>query len=168
MLNTHFDKERLIITCKESGGSVNYSYEFFREGFEEWAAELDIFIADTHHLERYLVECGYNVVEITELEGENEMKELKKVIIILRNFPMVDEDYILGSTEDGKYFFSWNWDIEELPTKEVLDGESGVKYFDTLKEAAQDMKETIEASKHLLNDEDVQEVLKELDNILTE
>ena len=94
------------------------------------------------------------------------MKELKKVIIILSNFPMVDEDYVLGSTEDGKYFFSWNWDIEELPDKEILDGESGIKYFDTLKEAAQDMKETIEASKHLLDDEDVQEVPKELDSIL--
>lgn len=79
---------------------------------------------------------------------------------------MVDEDYVLGSTEDGKYFFCWNWDIEKLPDKEILEGESGIKYFDTLKEAAQDMKETIEASKHLLDDEDVQEVLKELDSIL--
>lgn len=96
------------------------------------------------------------------------MKELKKVILILSNFPMVDEDYVLGSTEDGKYFFSWNWDIEELPDKEILDGESGVKYFDTLIEAAQDMKETIEASEHLLNNEDVQETLKELNNILAE
>lgn len=94
------------------------------------------------------------------------MKELKEVITILTNFPMVDEDYVLGSTEDGKYFFCWNWDIEELPDKEILDGESGVKYFDTLKEAAQDMKETIEASKHLLDDEDVQEVLNELNSIL--
>lgn len=96
------------------------------------------------------------------------MKELKKVIIILSNFPMVDEDYVLGSTEDGKYFFSWNWDIEELPNEEVLEGESGIRYHDTLKEAAQDMKETIEASKHLLDDEDVQEVLKELNSILAE
>jgi len=96
------------------------------------------------------------------------MKELKEIITILRNFPMVDEDYILGSTEDGKYFFSWNWDIEKLPTKEVLDGESGVKYFNTLKEAAQDMKETIEASEHLLDDEEVQEVLNELNSILAE
>ena len=96
------------------------------------------------------------------------MKELKKVIITLSNFPMVDEDYVLGSTEDGKYFFSWNWDVEELPSEEVLEGESGIRYHDTLKEAAQDMKETIEASKHLLNDEDVQEALKELDSILAE
>ena len=94
------------------------------------------------------------------------MKGLKEVMIILHNFPMVDEDYVLGSTEDGEYFFSWNWDIEELPTKEVLEGESGIKYFDTLKEAAQYMKETIEASKHLLDDEEVQEVLRELNSIL--
>ena len=68
MLKTHFNKEKLIITCRESGGNIDYSYEFFREGFEEWAAELDIFIADTHHLERYLVECGYKVIEIKEEE----------------------------------------------------------------------------------------------------
>ena len=96
------------------------------------------------------------------------MKELKKVITILHNFPMVDEDYILGSTEDNKYFFCWNWNIEELPNEEILTGESGISYHDTLKEAAQYMKETIEASKHLLDDEDVQEVLKELDSILAE
>ena len=74
------------------------------------------------------------------------MKTLKKVIEILKNYPMVDQDYILGSTEDGKYFFSWNWDIEELPDKEILAGESGIKYYDTLEEAAQDMKEAIEAN----------------------
>ena len=96
------------------------------------------------------------------------MKELKKVITILSDFPKVDEDYVLGSTEDGKYFFSWNWDIEELPDEEILEGESGIRYHDTLKEAAQDMKEAIEASGHLLNDEEVQEVLKELNCILVE
>ena len=90
------------------------------------------------------------------------MKTLKEVIAILSDFPMVDQDYILGSTEDGKYFFSWNWDIEELPDEEILEGKSGISYHDTLKEAAQYMKETIEVSEHLLNDEDVQEVLKEL------
>jgi len=74
------------------------------------------------------------------------MKTLKKIIETLNNFPMVDENYILGSTTDGKYFFSWNWDIEELPDKEILAGESGIKYYDTLEEAAQDMKEAIEAN----------------------
>ena len=89
------------------------------------------------------------------------MKTLKKIITILNNFPVVDQDYVLGSTEDGKYFFSWNWD-EELPDKEILAGESGIKYYDTLEEAAQDMKEAIEASGHPHHLEDVQEVLKEL------
>ena len=74
------------------------------------------------------------------------MKTLKKIIETLNNFPMMDQDYVLGSTEDGKYFFSWNWDIEELPDKEILAGESGIKYYDTLEEAAQDMKEAIEAA----------------------
>ena len=96
------------------------------------------------------------------------MKELKKVITILGNFPLVDEDYVLGSTEDDKYFFCWNWNIEELPDEEILEGESGISYHDTLKEAAQDMKETIEASEHLINHEDVQEALNELDSILAE
>ena len=74
------------------------------------------------------------------------MKTLKKIIETLNNFPVVDENYILGSTTDGKYFFSWNWDIEELPDEEILAGESGIKYYDTLEEAAQDMKEAIEAA----------------------
>ena len=90
------------------------------------------------------------------------MKILKEVIAILSDFPMVDQDYVLGSTEDGKYFFSWNWDIEKLPDEEILAGESGIKYYDTLEEAAQDMKEAIEASGHPHHLEDVQEVLKEL------
>ena len=74
------------------------------------------------------------------------MKTLKEVIAILSDFPMVDQDYVLGFTEDGKYFFSWNWDIEELPDEEILVGESGIKYYDTLEKAAQDMKEAIEAN----------------------
>ncbi len=74
------------------------------------------------------------------------MKILKEVIAILSDFPIVDQDYVLGFTEDGKYFFSWNWDIEKLPDKEILAGESGIKYYDTLEEAAQDMKEAIEAN----------------------
>jgi hypothetical protein len=74
------------------------------------------------------------------------MKTLKKIITILNDFPVVDEEYVLGSTEDGKYFFSWNWDIEKLPDEEVLVGESGIKYYDTLEEAKQDMKEAIDAN----------------------
>ena len=105
--------------------------------------------------------CKHNSATDDDVRGVC-MKTLKEVIAILSDFPMVDQDYVLGFTEDGKYFFSWNWDIEKLPDEEILAGESGIKYYDTLEEAAQDMKEAIEASEHLLNDEDVQEVLKEL------
>ena len=53
-----------------------------------------------------------------------------------------------GSTEDGKYFFSWSWDIEELQTKKYLQG-NGISYHDTLKEAAQDMKRPLRQMKNL-------------------
>lgn len=67
MLRTYFDKQKLIITCKGSGGDSNYNYEFFKKDFEEWANELDIFIADIHHLKQYLNECGYKIIDIKEV-----------------------------------------------------------------------------------------------------
>lgn len=66
MLNTYFDKEKLSIITNESGGMNNYKYEYFQKDFEEWANELDIFIADIHHLEQYLNECGYKIIDIKE------------------------------------------------------------------------------------------------------
>jgi len=66
MLDTYFDKNTLKIMVSESGGDNEYNYEYFAEGFEEWAEDLDITIADTDHLEQYLGECGYKVIEIVE------------------------------------------------------------------------------------------------------
>ena len=66
MLNTNFNKDSIRILCNESGGNVEYSYNYFKGGFEEWADELDLTLADTNHLEQYIKECGYNVIEITE------------------------------------------------------------------------------------------------------
>lgn len=68
MLKTDFDTERLIITTGESGGNVNYNYEFFKEDFEKWCNKLDVFIAKINHLKQYLIECGYNVIEIKEVK----------------------------------------------------------------------------------------------------
>ena len=68
MLNTYFNKEKLIITSRENGGMVNYNYTFFKKDFEEWAAELDILIADIDHLKQYLIECGYKIIDIKEEE----------------------------------------------------------------------------------------------------
>ena len=67
MLSTHFDKEKLVITCREYG-HVDYTYNFFKEGFEEWAKSVDLDLADIDHLKRYITECGYNVIEIKEEE----------------------------------------------------------------------------------------------------
>ena len=69
--------------------------------------------------------------------------KLKEIITILRNFPMVDQDYVLGSTEDGKYFFGWNWDIEELQTKNTRQERKNKVWPTHRKEQAQDMKEAI-------------------------
>jgi len=66
MLSTHFDKEKLVITCREYG-QVDYTYEFFKEGFEEWAKSVELDLADTDHLKRYITECGYDVIEIKEV-----------------------------------------------------------------------------------------------------
>lgn len=68
-IDTHFNKETLSIICRENGGDVEYEYDYFKEEFEEWANDLDIVLADTSDLERYLKECGYNVVEIEEKEN---------------------------------------------------------------------------------------------------
>lgn len=65
-LDTMFDKEKIIIRTKGSGGDNENNYEYFAEGFEEWAEDLDITIADMDHLEQYLGECGYKVIEIVE------------------------------------------------------------------------------------------------------
>lgn len=75
MLDTYFDKEKLSIITNENGGMNKYKYEYFQKGFEEWANDLEITIADAEHLKRYLVECGYQVI------GIREGNDMKKIII---------------------------------------------------------------------------------------
>ena len=70
MLKTDFDIERLIITTSENGGMSEYTYDYFKEDFEAWSKKLKIILASIEHLRRYLLECGYNVIEIKE---ENKM-----------------------------------------------------------------------------------------------
>lgn len=67
MLKTDFNTERLIIITSENGGNVEYNYHYFKEDFEKWSHELDVFITTLEHLKRYLLECGYNVIEIKEV-----------------------------------------------------------------------------------------------------
>lgn len=59
--------ENLIIITNESGGMNEYEYEYFKEGFEEWAKDLDA-LPTEENLRQYLIECGYKVKEIKELD----------------------------------------------------------------------------------------------------
>lgn len=59
--------KNVIITSRESGGNVDYKYDFFKEGFEEWARNLNAsepYGSDL--LRQYLIECGYKVLKIEE------------------------------------------------------------------------------------------------------
>ena len=55
--------ENLIIITNENGGIQEYGYEYFKEGFEEWAKDLDAFLTE-ENLRQYLIECGYKIKEI--------------------------------------------------------------------------------------------------------
>lgn len=57
--------DNLIIITSGSGGVSENKYSFFKEGFEEWAENLDAF-HNEENLRQYLVECGYKIVEIKE------------------------------------------------------------------------------------------------------
>ena len=66
-LDSHFNKDEIIILVRENGGDTEYKYEFFKEDFEEWARDLEVTLASTEDLKEYLVECGYKVLDIKEV-----------------------------------------------------------------------------------------------------
>lgn len=55
--------KNLKIIINESGGNTEYDYQYFKEGFEEWAKNLDAFLTE-ENLKQYLAECGYKVKEL--------------------------------------------------------------------------------------------------------
>ncbi len=65
-MKTIFNKETIKIISNENGGTTEYDYNYFAEGFEEWATNLEIDLADTGDLKQYLEESGYKV-EIVEV-----------------------------------------------------------------------------------------------------
>lgn len=65
-MKTIFNQDLIKITTKENGGNVEYDYNYFKEGFEEWADNLDITLADEEHLREYINECGYKIKNIEE------------------------------------------------------------------------------------------------------
>ena len=79
------------------------------------------------------------------VEEEKPMVKIVEWLEHLENFPVQDEEYIAGQTEDGRFFFAWGSWGEEVPAQDVGDGECGIQYFDTAKEAMEEFRDTVEA-----------------------
>lgn len=82
-------------------------------------------------------------------EKEKVLKvKVEEVIEMKENFPTDSEAYAVGKAENGKYFFAWGSEypyVNEVPAYEIPDGESGIKWYSTKKEALTDMNESVEA-----------------------
>ncbi|WP_348658938.1 hypothetical protein [Heyndrickxia faecalis] len=82
-------------------------------------------------------------------EKEDELKVKVEEIIEMRdNFPTDGEAYTVGKAENGKYFFAWGWEYpyaDEVPGYNIPDGENGISWHATEKQAISEMKEAVEA-----------------------
>lgn len=89
-------------------------------------------------------------------EKEDELKVKVTDLIKTRyDAPINGEAYVVGKTENEKYFFAWGWEYpydDEVPSFDIPDGENGIQYFNTEREALKEMKETLEDAN--LKDED--------------
>lgn len=90
-------------------------------------------------------------IEEYTIKKEKELNVMAKVVEIIEertDFPIVDEAYTVGKTDDGRYFFSWGPDYpieDEVPAYEVEDGESGITFHDTADEALSAMQDAVSA-----------------------
>ncbi|MGG3706938.1 hypothetical protein [Heyndrickxia coagulans] len=82
-------------------------------------------------------------------EKEDELKVKVVEIVEMRdNFPNDGEAYTVGKAENGKYFFAWGWEYpyaDEVPGYNIPDGENGISWHATEKQAISEMKESVEA-----------------------
>ncbi|MED4962959.1 hypothetical protein [Heyndrickxia coagulans] len=82
-------------------------------------------------------------------EKEEELKVTVESVIEMRgNFPNDGEAYTVGKAENGKYFFAWGPEYpyaDEVPGYNIPDGESGISWHATEKQAMAEMQETVEA-----------------------
>lgn len=84
---------------------------------------------------------------VEEKEGELKVK-VETILEMKENFPVDGESYAVGKAENGKYFFAWGPEYpyaDEVPSYEVPDGASGIKWSSTKKEAMAAMNEAVEA-----------------------
>ena len=69
------------------------------------------------------------------------------IIEMKENFPVDGEAYVVGE-QMGRYFFAWGSSFpfaDELPEKDILNGESGIQWFEKKKEALQEYLDAIDA-----------------------
>ncbi|WP_153014977.1 hypothetical protein [Heyndrickxia coagulans] len=82
-------------------------------------------------------------------EKEEELKVKVEEIIERRdNFPNDGEAYAVGKAENGKYFFAWGPEYpyaEEIPGYNIPDGENGISWHATEKQAMAELQEAVEA-----------------------
>lgn len=82
-------------------------------------------------------------------EKEKELKvKVEKTIEMRDNFPNDGEAYTVGKAENGKYFFAWGPEYpysEEVPGYNIPDGESGISWHATEKQAMAELQEAVEA-----------------------
>lgn len=85
---------------------------------------------------------------VEEKEGELKVK-VENILELKENYPVDGESYAVGKAND-LYFFAWGSEYpyaNEVPAYEIPDGESGIKWYSTKKEALADMNEAVEARK---------------------
>lgn len=75
---------------------------------------------------------------------------MKVVEVIERreDYPVRDEAYLVGKADDGRYFFAWGPEYpyaDEVPSRDILDGESGISFHASEDEALEAMQKAIEA-----------------------
>ncbi len=89
------------------------------------------------------------LIEQYVVEKEEALKvKVEDVIEMKENFPVDGEAYAVGKAENGKYFFTWGPEFpyaDVVPCYEVTDGASGIKWYNTKKEALTAMNEAVEA-----------------------
>lgn len=131
------------------GENPEVEVSFGWEGYEVSDEE-----STTHHQE-WVVTVGGEVgisssdrSEVAKYIRKFKRHKVAEVIESRENFPTDGESFIVGRTEDGKFFFAWGWIFpfaEELPEKEVPDEENGFSYHPNSEKAVKAFSEAIEA-----------------------
>lgn len=82
-------------------------------------------------------------------------------IIVKENFPNDGEAYVVGE-QMGRYFFAWGPEYpysDELPSENIMDGESGIEWFSTEEDALQAYIDAMEAFRDTLGKSPTEKVM---------